>query len=134
MKWLFAAGLLIIASGALADRTVYKNVGADGKVTYSDRRSDSADTQVRNWSPGLSGYAYDAAVLRTQSDRLYYHRLMTERHQPVPTVVYDPRAWSQQRGGAAGDPYGYSRWGGWDPNLPTSPAPSLERNYYYNGR
>ena len=136
MRFLFAAALLILASGAAAERPVYKSLGTDGKVTYSDRRWESRDTPVRNWNPAhVERHAYDSAVMRAEYDRTYYARVQAERRQPVPTVVYDPRARGVNHGGYEDyRGYGHSRYGGWDPNLPRSPAPSLERNYYYDGR
>jgi hypothetical protein len=141
MRVLIAAALLILASSALAERPVYKNLGPDGKVTYSDRRWESRDAAVRNWQPAhVERHAYESAVMRAEYDRAYYARLQAERRQPVPTVVYDPRGRSVQPGYDAGERYvdyrgyGSPRHGGWDPNLPRSPAPSLERNYYYDGR
>ena len=82
----------------------------------------------------LSGYEYDVAAWRAESDREFYGRLLAERRRPVPVVIYDPRGWQaarEQRPYAAGGMPWRSQW---DPNLPNSPAPSLERNYYYNGR
>lgn len=136
---LVACGASLAATGAAADRTVYKNVDAEGKVTYSDRKAGSGDIRVKNWMPANPGrYAYDSAVLRAESDRTHYAGLLAERRQPVPVVVYDPRRWQETRsqtsnvyGGGYGDG---RRRGGWDANLPPSPAPSLERNYYYSGR
>lgn len=135
-RTLFGACLALFATAAAAaDRSVYKSVDAAGNVTYSDRKSRTGDTRVRNWAPAnLSRYEYDIAVWRAQSDREFYGRLLAERRQPVPVVIYDPRAWQTARSQQSYT-MGGTRWrSGWDPNLPGSPAPSLERNYYYNGR
>jgi hypothetical protein len=115
---------------------LYKSTDADGKVTYSDRKSGSGDTRVKNWMPAnLTSPSYDAAVARSESDRIFYARLLAERRQPVPVVIYDPRGWQEARSRAANAFIGGGpRYGAWDPNLPLSPAPSLERNYYYSGR
>lgn len=135
---LVAFGASLVATGTAADRTVYKNVDAEGKVTYSDRKAGTADTRVKNWMPADPGrYAYDSAVLRAESDRYYYAGMLAQRRQPVPVVIYDPRRWQEARmrpsyGYEVG--YGGGRRGRWDANLPPSPAPSLERNYNYNGR
>jgi len=138
---LFALSLLpwalLWALEAGADRTVYKRVDAEGKVTYSDRRSGESDQRVKSWMPANPGPStYDAAVQRAESDRVFYARLLAERRQPAPVAIYDPRGW---QAAAQARPLLFDNnvlpWrGGWDPNLPLSPAPSLERNYYYDGR
>jgi hypothetical protein len=133
---LVAFGALLCMADASAQRTIYKNVDAEGKVTYSDRKSGAADTRVKNWMRAEQGrYAYDSAVLRTESDRVYYARLLADRRYPVPVAIYDPRGWQEARSRPA---YALTGWAPrrayWDPNLPPSPAPSLERNYYYSGR
>jgi hypothetical protein len=131
-----ALGLLLWAINAGAERVLYKHVDAEGKVTYSDRSSGAGDTRVKNWVPARLGrQSYDAAVMRAESDRYYYARLLAERRQPVPVAVYDPRGWQEARSRSAYAPTGgMSRRARWDPNLPVTPAPSLERNYYYGGR
>lgn len=132
-----AACLALFAAAAGAERSVYKSVDTAGNVTYSDRQSAPGDARVKNWTPANpSRYTYDSAVIRAESDRLYYRRLVAERRGPVPVVVYDPRGWQAARSqpaDATGAMLWRSRWG-WDPNLPASPPPSLERNYYYSGR
>lgn len=133
---LLASSLLMWANHAGADRPVYKSVDASGTVTYSDRKSGVGDTHVKNWMPASLGRnAYDAAVLRAESARYYYARLLAERRQTVPVVVYDPRGWQADRSRPVLAAASGASWRArWDPNLPVSPAPSLERNYYYNGR
>jgi hypothetical protein len=132
---LLAAGLAAWAAAVCAERPVYKNVDPAGNVTYSDRRSGAGDAPVKNWLPANpSAYAYDTAVLRAERDRIYYQQQIAARHQPVPVVVFDPRGWQTTRAQAP-DQTLAPRWRSrWDANLPASPAPSLERNYYYNGR
>ena len=130
------AGVLLWTAAASAQRPVYKSVDETGSVSYSDRRSANGDAPVRNWRPDLSGPAYDSAVLRAESDRLYYARLLAERRQPVPVVIYDPRGRQAARTPSVAPAYevpwrARSRW---DPNLPPAPSPSLDRSYYYNGR
>jgi hypothetical protein len=102
---------------AYAQSTVYRNVDAEGKV------------------PDLSAPAYDAAVNRTEMDRLYYERQRAEDQSQRPINVYDPRGGASTPGAATyapSSPY-YSRRR-YDPNLPDSPPPSSERRYYYDGR
>ena len=133
---LISTGLMVWAAVAAAERPVYKNVDDAGRVSYSDRRAGAADHRLKNWMPANPrAYAYDAAVLRAESDREYLARLRAENRQPVPVVVYDPRGWQAARSRPGQAFIGGAPWrGGWDPNLPLSPAPSLEREYYYNGR
>ena len=131
------ACLLLWTAAASAQRAVYKSIDEAGNITYSDRKSGDGDARVKNWGPSyLSGPAYDSAVLRAESDRLYYARLLSERRQPVPVVIYDPRGWQAARTPSVAPAYempwrARSRW---DPNLPPTPAPGLDRTYYYNGR
>jgi len=133
---LLAFGLLLWAINAGAERVLYKSTDADGKVTYSDRRSGAGDTRVQNWVTANPGrWSYDSAVVRAESDRIYYARLLAERRQPVPVAIYDPRGWQAAQSRPAQASFGgVPRRGRWDPNLPLSPAPSLERNNYYSGR
>jgi hypothetical protein len=136
----FATLALILGGAQAADRAVYKSVDASGSVAYSDRRSGERETRVTNWMPGPGRYAYAEGVQRAASDRAYYARLQYENRQPAPIAVYDPRRWQAQRERAApsqdysdpGHAQGYS--GRRDYNLPNTPSPSLERNYYFNGR
>ncbi|HEY8068569.1 MAG TPA: DUF4124 domain-containing protein [Burkholderiales bacterium] len=130
--------LALVAAPAGAERPVYKSVDATGKVTYSDRQGAPGavpvkTTRVKNWTPASpSGYAYQAAVARADSDRLYYARLLAERRLPAPVVIYDPRGWQAARLQPS-----YATGGTWwrlrrDPNLPDSPAPGFEPHFYYN--
>ena len=132
-RTLAAACLVLLAAPAGAERPVYKSVDATGNVTYSDRQSAPGATRVKNWAPASPNrYAYDAAVARADSERLYYSRLLAERRLPVPVVIYDPRGWQAARSRPV-----YATEGTWwrlrrDPNLPDSPAPSFEPHFYYN--
>ena len=130
------ASLLLWTAVANAQRTVYKNVDESGSVSYSDRKSGDGDTRVKNWGPKPGSLGYESAVLRAESDRLYYARLLAERRRPVPVVIYDPRGWQAARSPAVA-PASAMPWRArsrWDPNLPPTPAPGLDRTYYYNGR
>jgi len=134
---ILAAALLAIAGAACADGGTYKSVDASGSVVYSDRRSDGQDIRVKNWMPSPGNYAYTEALQRAQADRAYEARLQYERRLRPPIVVYDPLRWRAEREGQASQPgYGYAPGysGRRDFNLPDIPAPSLDRNYYYNGR
>ena len=131
-----ASFLLLCPINAGAERVLYKSADAEGKVTYSDRRKGSGDMRVKNWMPADPGFhRYDSAVMRAESDRIYHARLLAERRQPVPVAVYDPRGWQEARNRPE---YAFAgsapRRAGWDPNLPVSPAPGLERSYYHGGR
>jgi hypothetical protein len=121
---------------AYAQSTVYRNVDAEGKVTYSDQPARAGAAKVpKRVAPDLSAPAYDAAVNRTEMDRLYYERQRAEDQSQRPINVYDPRGGASTPGAATyapSSPY-YSRRR-YDPNLPDSPPPSSERRYYYDGR
>jgi len=132
--------LALVLEPALAERPVFKHVDEWGSTNYSDRPSRISSTAVRNHiAPELSAARYDAAVNRAESDRLALQRAYAENHRPRKIAVYDPPpGYSQHRtvspmqaGARTSFMPARSRW---DPNLPVSPAPSLERNYYYNGR
>src|SRR4249920_1121110 len=116
---LLSTALLMCSATAAAERPVYKNVDPAGRVSYSDRQSGSADRRVKNWTPANPGaYAYDAAVLRVETDREYLARLRAGNRQPVPVVIYDPRGWQSARSRPAQAFVGGAPWrGGWDPNL-----------------
>ena len=131
--------LMFVLTPALAERPVLKNVDAWGSTSYSDRPSRASSTPVRNRiAPEQSAARYDAAVVRAESDRLALQRTYAENGQPRKIAIYDPApGYSQSRSawpGQAPSPARLPRRSRWDPNLPLSPAPSLERNYYYNGR
>ena len=134
-RGLFIASLLLWTAVASAQRAVYKNVDEAGNVSYSDRQSGNVEARVKNWGP-KPDIGYESAVQRAESDRLYYARLLAERRQPVPVVIYDPRGWQAARSPAVA-PAGELPWRArtrWDPTLPPSPAPGLDRTYYYGGR
>jgi hypothetical protein len=123
---------LALALGAAADasaqRAVYRSVDADGRVTYSERPGADGE-QIQQWTPvSPNAYDYDGAVLRAERDRLYYERQRNEEAQPRTILIYDPRG-STARPSAAQPS---TRW--YDPNLPPSQPPTLERRYYYDGR
>jgi hypothetical protein len=127
-------GLGVMAPAAHAERPVYRNLDDTGGVVYSDRALGPGSARVKSWkaaSPSRS--QYNAAVLRAESDRLYYERLRAEDRIPRPIAVYPPRHDVPQVTFPADYPPHRLR-PRWDPNLPDSPAPSLERRYYYDGR
>jgi hypothetical protein len=120
---------------AYAESTVYRTVDANGRVTYSDQPARSGAAKVpKRVASDLSGAAYDAAVNRSEMDRLYYERQRAEDQSRRPVNIYDPRGDASNPGPAyaPSSPY-YSRRR-FDPNLPDSPPPSSERRYYYDGR
>jgi hypothetical protein len=128
--------LMLVLEPALAGGPVFKQVDEWGATIYSDRPALASSKAIRNRIPPAPGAAgYDAAVNRAESDRLYLQRNYAENLQPRKVAIYDPApGYAQHRNVPAriGTPYPIrSRW---DASLPPSPAPSLERNYYYNGR
>ncbi len=136
-----ATGLLlaIVSAAALAERPVYRSVDAQGNVVYTDRPESASAPRVKMWTPANpSASQYDAARTQADADRLYYERLRAEDSQSRPIVIINPRNSgnslirpSEQRYAPA---YPSFRTGRWDPNLPDSQPPSLERRYYYDGR
>jgi curved DNA-binding protein CbpA len=72
-------GLGVMAPAAHAERPVYRNLDDTGGVVYSDRALGPGSARVKIWkSANPSRAQYDAAVLRAESDRLYYERLRAE--------------------------------------------------------
>lgn len=119
-----------------AESTVYRGTDATGRTIYSDRPALSGNRQIpKRVSPEPSAARYDEAVARAESERIALQRSLLENRQPRKIVVYDPRndtgrsVTPMQRPDA-----GYGPRARWDPRLPDSPVPSLERNYQYNGR
>jgi hypothetical protein len=128
--------LLVLASIACGSQAeaqgVYRSVDESGRIIYSDRPAGKASEPLRVPKPANpSRFEYDAAVMRAESERLQMQRMEWENMQPRPFTVFDPR-------GLQRPPYAPQRQPGinirLDPNLPDSPAPSLERTYLYNGR
>ena len=137
MRALWGLSLAMLATVALAtDRpAIYRHVDARGNVTYSDRPETKASTKVKIWAPrDPSGTEYAAALMRSESDRIYELRLQAEERRPRPVVTYLPRSPVQSSvfvDSSNVPPRARRRW---DPNLPESQPPSLERRYYYDGR
>jgi hypothetical protein len=120
--------LALAAAAAHAQRPLYRSVGADGRVTYSDQPSGTAEA-VKQWTPvSQDAYDYYGGRARADSDERYYLQQQYESYQPRPIVVYDPRGWASRQSPARPGTRFY------DPNLPPSQPPSLERRYYYDGR
>ena len=131
IRSLLALGAVAFGSQAEA-QSVYRSVDESGRIIYSDRPAGKTSEAVRAPKPANpSRFEYDSAVMRAESDRLQMQRMEWENMQPRPFTVYDPR-------GLQRPPYAPQRQPGinirLDPNLPDSPAPSLERTYLYNGR
>ncbi len=131
-----ATVVLVLASGAAqGERPVYRALDECGGVTYSDRPAATAATPLKNYqSPNPSPAGYHAARLRADTERVYYERLRAEDRLPVPIVTYDPRAQPVPSRPRLGPLPPHRLHGRWDPNLPDSPAPSLDRHYLYDGR
>jgi len=128
---LVALGAVALGSQAEA-QGVYRGVDESGRIIYSDRPAGKKSEAVKSATPtNPSRFEYESAVNRAESDRLHMQRLEAENSLPRPFTVYDPR-------GLQRPPYAPQRAPGinirLDPNLPDSPAPSLERTYLYNGR
>lgn len=128
MRTLVAA-LALVAMAAHAERPLYRNVDADGRVTYSDR-GDAESERVQQSTPvSPDSHDYYGGRARADSDERYYQQQQYENRQPRPILIYDPRGWATTPQQPA---YPGTRW--YDPNLPPSQPPSLERRYYYDGR
>ncbi len=118
---------------AQAESTVYRNVDADGRVTYSDKPGSGPSAKVPNRvAPEPSAAAYDTAVNRGEIERLYYERQRAAEGARRPVNIYDPRGAGSASMPTAPSPYPYRYR--YDPNLPDTPPPSSERRYYYEGR
>jgi len=73
-----------LASGALAQGTVYRHIDADGRITYSDKPAPGGSAKVPNRvAPEPSAPAFDAAINRSETERLTYERQRAE-DQAVP--------------------------------------------------
>jgi len=130
---LVIALLLVIPPLAQAQSTVYRNVDAEGRVTYSDKPGSGPSSKVPNRvAPEPSAAAYDTAVNRGEIERLYYERQRAGDASRRPVNIYDPRGSATPSMPAPAAPYPYRYR--YDPNLPDSPPPSSERRYYYEGR
>jgi hypothetical protein len=136
MRALLGLSLAMLATIVLAtDRpAIYRHVDARGNVTYPDR-PERASTKVRIWAPrDPSSTEYAGALMRSESDRIYELRLQAEERRPRPIVTYLPRSPVQSSvfvDSSDNAPRARRRW---DPNLPESQPPSLERRYHYDGR
>ena len=132
VRFAYALVFLVPMQLAVAAGPVYKQEGERGTV-YSDRPAHLGATPIRNRvAPSLGPAGYDAAVLRAETDLLALERRYAENRVPRRIAIYDPPRGGVQQAPQSGAPYDLRRR--WDPNLPVSPAPSLERNYYYSGR
>ena len=131
VRSLLALGAVAFGSQAEA-QGVYRSIDESGRVIYSDRPAGKKSETVKPAAPtNPSRFEYESAVMRAESERIQMQRMEWENAQPRPFTVYDPR-------GLQRPPYAPQRQPGinirLDPNLPDSPAPSLERQYLYNGR
>ena len=127
----FAVAAVAVGSQAQA-QGVYRSLDESGRIIYSDRPVGKKTEVVKPAAPANpSRYEYESALIRAESDRIHMQRLEAENRYPRPFTVFDPR-------GLQRPPYAPPRQPGinirFDPNLPDSPAPSLERTYLYNGR
>lgn len=128
--------LALAPQAASAQSTVYRAVDTAGRAVYSDRPASAASKPVpRRVPPEPSAARYDEAVARAESERIAVLRSRAENLQPRKIVTYDPRASAAVGAESTHRQYPpYLAGRRWDARLPDSPAPSLERNYQYNGR
>jgi len=131
IRSLLALGAVAFGSQAEA-QSVYRSVDESGRIIYSDRPAGKKSEAVKSATPANpSRYEYESALMRAESERIHMQRLEAENSQPRPFTVYDPR-------GLQRPPYAPQRYPAinirLDPNLPDSPAPSLDRTYLYDGR
>ncbi|MGH8727787.1 MAG: DUF4124 domain-containing protein [Burkholderiales bacterium] len=63
----FALFILALMAGAAGAETLYKSVGADGKVTYSDRPTDDSSAKALNFS-NLPPSALPESLVHYQRD------------------------------------------------------------------
>ena len=125
---LLCVGLALVAATAYGQRPLYRSTDGDGRVVYSDRPSADSET-VKQWTPANpNANEYYGARARADSDERYYWQRQYENAQPRPILIYDPRGSASRQPSALPS----TRW--YDPNLPSSQPPSLERRYYYDGR
>jgi len=131
LRTVLTLGALALGTHAAA-QGVYRSIDESGRVIYSDRPAGKKSETVKPATPtNPSRFEYDSAVMRAESERYQAQRMEWENRQQPSFTVYDPR-------GLQRPPYAPQRYPGinirLDPNLPDTPAPSLERNYLYNGR
>lgn len=126
------AALILLASAAAAAQSVYKSVDESGRVVYTDRQPATKGPAAKvKTPPPVSNYDYELALLRRQTERAYSDRLHWEDRSRRPIVVYDPAGVQQAPRPVYRAPAINVRR---DPNLPDTPPPSNERQYYYQGR
>lgn len=129
--------LALAVLGAAAEQPVYREVDPRGSVVYTDRPERSSAPKVKMWTPANpSPLQYDAALTQSDADRMHYERLRAEDRRPRPVLLYSPSrpggfiAPSGSRTVPPSTPHRFR----WDPSLPDSQPPTLERRYYYEGR
>jgi hypothetical protein len=135
--FVLALGGTAVAFAAFAGKPVYKDVDDRGRTVYSDRPTQGSSKPIRDRIPPDPGAAgYDAAQNRAESDRLTLQGVRLENLQPRRVATYDPPPGYAQHRPASPVQFrpDYAPRSRWDPSLPPSPSPSLDRNYYYNGR
>lgn len=133
-----AALLLFLASQPVsADGPLYKSTDVAGRTIYTDHPASPDSKPVRNrMAPDPSAARYREALTGTESERILLQRSYLEDAQRRKVVIYDPPPGYLRRESPLAEPgvTSYRRVPRWDANLPPTPPPSLERNYYYNGR
>ncbi|MFN2644310.1 MAG: DUF4124 domain-containing protein [Burkholderiales bacterium] len=131
-KSAFAALVLLLAADAEAQQ-VYKSVDEAGRIVYTDRppasKDPAATVKLPPRAPSL--WEYESARRQAEWERVYTQRLEYENRMPAPTVVYDPHGLQRPYTPPPRQPGLTVRR---DPNLPDTPAPTTNRDYYYGGR
>jgi uncharacterized protein DUF4124 len=127
----FAALVLWVAADAQAQQ-VYKSVDESGRIVYTDRPPASKEPAATLKSPPPRSYwEYESARRQADWERAYTQRLEYENRMPPASVLYDPRGLQRPYTRPSRQPGLTIRR---DPNLPDTPAPSTNRDYYYGGR
>lgn len=134
-----APGLLLTLAACLswpvaAANPVFRETDARGQAHYTDRPASPGSRPVpRRVAPEPGPERYLGALLRADAERAAVQRAALEHRQPRRTAILESRAGQATRNAQVDEvpPRSVRRH---DPNLPAVPAPSLERDYHYNGR
>jgi hypothetical protein len=131
VKSAVAALFLLLGTGAEA-QAVYKSVDESGRIVYTDRPpAAQSDASKLKTPPPVSTSEYESARLRAETERVISERYHWEDRSRRPIVVHDPQGLQRPPAPPRREPGVNVRR---DPNLPDAPAPSTDRQYYYEGR
>jgi Domain of unknown function (DUF4124) len=136
MRRILESALLLGAAVFAMDvegQGVYRTVDEAGRIVYTDRppaaKSGAAVKMKTPTQP--SHYEYESARLRAETDRYQAESMSYEDRSRRPIVVHDPQGLQRPAAPPARYPATNIRR---DPNLPDTPSPTTERQYYYQGR